>query len=174
MQGNYVRPETALARLYAQWGGGYLEQQEYRNALAAFQIGQAIDPGEFSVNMGLARCASQRRDYRQALHWLRLALAVRPGDALALGALGDTYAALGDWPAARAAYAAGVQNRPNVQTGFLALRLAQAQWKLGDRAGAVATLEAAERTPMRQTAAQLLDAIRARKEPSFTTVVGGS
>jgi tetratricopeptide (TPR) repeat protein len=93
-------------------GGVYLERGDLRAAHAEFQAALRLNPDyAFTLNnMGVLLIRQGRPE--AALPWLERAVRLRADYADAYGNLGAAYEALGDFAAARRAYAAGLRLAP--------------------------------------------------------------
>jgi protein O-mannosyl-transferase len=140
-QGNRVEPEQWVSVLYGQLGSALLDADEIGRAKEAFRVGIGMDLTNAVANSGLAHTYHLAGDYKTAIHYLKRAAAADPRAADPHAELGQIYAELGRWADARTQFAACIKAKPWVGQAYL--DMAKAQTKLGDRAGAAATLRAA-------------------------------
>lgn len=169
-QGNSSEPEEWVALLYGQMGAALLDRGETERAHPLLLVGRAVHPTNFEVNRGLGRYAFLKGDYRQAEQWLRIAIAENDRSTIARGMLAETYAAQKKWQEARRTYEECLRRDPDGGAGYAYLRLAEACYRLGDRAGAETGLKRAAATPMRKIAGELLDQMQAGREPRFESL----
>lgn len=164
-QGSLHNTRRWIVRGYDRLGSTLLHTQDIARAKTMFTIGAAINPEDVGIQMGLASCAFHVGDYATAENKARLAIALSPDAMMPHMLLGDLYAQKGQWVAASREYASVVKEETLAGTPYLSL--AKAQWNAGNHAGAEATLQAADKTPVRLIAAQILTDIRAGRKPRF-------
>jgi tetratricopeptide (TPR) repeat protein len=103
--------EPAFAPAYWRKGLWLIDEGRFAEAEAAFRKAIAIDPGDRSASLGLARALLHERQYQQAAEVLQKVLAEQPGHAYALQLLGTAYRQLGRHDEAAPALAAGVEGQ---------------------------------------------------------------
>jgi protein O-mannosyl-transferase len=140
-QGNRVEPEQWVSVLYGQLGSALLEAKEIRRAKEAFQVGLVMDSTNAVANSGLGYCYRLAGDLTNAIQYLKRAAIADQRSIDSHAELGRIYTEMGRWAEARTEFAACIKAKPWVGQAYI--DMAKAQEKLGDRAGAQATLRAA-------------------------------
>ncbi len=160
MQGTRIDTGQWFSDLYARLGYACLETGNIARARTAFEVGSNLSERAAENHAGLGECAFKEGKFEEAARWLRLTVAEDATYDRARSMLGKTYAELGRWKEARDQFYILTRRIPWSNNAYI--EMAKAQMQLGDRQGAIATLEAAARNaPAHQTVKEMLTALRA-------------
>jgi tetratricopeptide (TPR) repeat protein len=160
MQGTRIDTGQWFSDLYARLGYACLETGNIARARTAFEVGSRLSERAAENHAGLGECAFKEGKFEEAARWLRLTVAEDATYDRARSMLGKTYAELGRWKEARDQFYILTRRIPWSNNAYI--EMAKAQLQLGDRQGAIATLEAASRNaPAHQTVKEMLTALRA-------------
>jgi hypothetical protein len=160
MQGTNIDTGQWFSDLYARLGYACLETGDISRARTAFQVGSRLSDRPAENYAGLGECAFKQGQMDEAARWLRLTVAEDPTSDRARSMLGKTYAEMGRWKESRDQFYILTRRLPWSNNAYI--EMAKAQMKLGDRQGAIVTLETAQsNAPSHQTVREMLKDLRA-------------
>jgi hypothetical protein len=160
IQGTKIGPGQWLSELYARLGYACLETGDISRARTAFQVGSRLSDRPAENHAGLGECAFKEGRMEEAARWLSLTVAEDATADRARSMLGTAYAKMGRWKESRDQFDILIRRLPWSNNAYI--EKARAQIKLGDRQGAILTLETAQRhAPSHQTVQEMLKGLRA-------------
>jgi protein O-mannosyl-transferase len=157
-QGGTIDPNVWMSHIYAQLGSLRMRQGDPTSAEAYLKTAVTLDANCFDGLLDLGFLSLERGEPATALFWADRAVMRSSSVADAYALRGKCHTALGDWGKARADFQRCVDIQP--WAGQAYIELADARLRLGDRAGAAATLaEALRRSPRRDDIRKRLAAL---------------
>lgn len=148
-QGNEIRPGSWLGELFAQRGFALARIHDYPASKRSFDTALKIDRRNPRARVAFAQYALAGGKPEEAIGQLRIAQALHPGDPAIYALEGHAYGEIGRYELAEQLFKHSISMQP--WFGPTYIDLADVQWKAGDAAGAVKTLESALRTQVRDS-----------------------
>ena len=119
----WKNPEDAIG--YLNLGKAYARQQQYAQAIEAYQRAIAIEPGLDEAYSGMGAALFNQKKYTAALPWMKKWLSMAPDDSLRQFDLGNIYFHLERYDDAIASYKLAIDNSYSFDEAYYTMAICQ-------------------------------------------------